>query len=42
VSSPGSSSSDDPLTGAVRIAGKVAGAGVRTAVGLIRRLPGAP
>jgi hypothetical protein len=30
----------DPLTGAVRLAGKVAEAGLRTAGGLLKRLPG--
>jgi hypothetical protein len=32
--------SADPLTGAVRLAGKVAEAGLKTAGGLLRRLPG--
>jgi hypothetical protein len=32
--------STDPLTGAVRLAGKVAEAGLKTAGGLLRRLPG--
>jgi hypothetical protein len=32
--------SSDPLTQAVRLAGKVAETGVKTAVGIIRRLPG--
>jgi hypothetical protein len=36
-----SSGSSDPLTQAVRLAGKVAETGVKTAVGIIRRLPGA-
>jgi hypothetical protein len=32
--------SSDPLTGAVRLAGKVAEAGLKTAGSLLRRLPG--
>jgi hypothetical protein len=31
---------DGPLTGAVRLAGKVADVGLKTAGGLLRRLPG--
>jgi hypothetical protein len=30
----------DPLTGAVRLAGKVAEVGLKTAGGLLKRLPG--
>jgi hypothetical protein len=32
----------DPISTAVRLAGKVAETGVKTAVGIIKRLPGAP
>ena len=38
--SPERSGSTDPLTGAVRLAGKVAEVGLKTAGGLLRRLPG--
>jgi hypothetical protein len=37
---PATRRSTDPLTGAVRLAGKVAEAGLRTAGDLLRRLPG--
>jgi hypothetical protein len=37
---PAAHRSTDPLTGAVRLAGKVAEAGLRTAGDLLRRLPG--
>jgi hypothetical protein len=37
---PQQSGSGDPLSQAVRLAGKVAETGVKTAVGIIRRLPG--
>jgi hypothetical protein len=36
------SGGSDPLSSAVRLAGKVAETGVKTAVGIIKRLPGAP
>lgn len=37
-----SSGGSDPISSAVRLAGKVAETGVKTAVGIIKRLPGAP
>jgi hypothetical protein len=39
---PSRQGGDDPLTQAVRLGVKVAETGVKTAVGLLKRLPGAP